>query len=628
MKHILTAFFLILIYFSSENKTHAQQTVDSTTDLNTWINSQFTSGLDSFNIAGATFVLMQGDSVLHVNGYGLANIEANMAVNSGTSIFGVASISKTFVATAVMQLVEEGKLELDWDVNRYLTSFQLEYHFNDSITIEHLLTHTSGLEDRNIGTSVRKEEDVIPLDHYLKKQIAQQIRPAGVAITYSNHGYALLGLIVEEVSGLPFHEYVRQEILNPLQMNASGFKRQAKLKENYVTSYLQKGDQLIPYQANFQLYYPAASLSTTASDMGNYISMFLNNGHFKGNQVLDSTTVAHMHQTAFKHYEKSNIGRLLGFNESFWNGKRLVKHNGGLQGFASELILVPEINIGFFLCVNSSNISDSRSRAFMEQFSYKLLSRLMPESMVKDEKAKGLPAIGSVNEPLEKFTGKYRWTRHAYTTFDKLSILLFGYEIEVVSQDSTLKIVQWNDKLVPISDLTFHSSFDKYVAFGKDTKGEIAYFFVDDYSYNKLKWYEPIEFQKFWVGVIMLILLIYIITSAMRLLFVRNKKWHLIKTINFSLAASSVLFMAVLAFGLINTDPQEFFIDVPLLIKVALVIPFLIIPLDLVNIYLLIKAIRFKELGTVDLIYQSLIAVTASLFIPWLMYYNLIGFNY
>lgn len=628
MKQLLTTILLILIYFSSADKIHSMNTGDPTSGLNAWIDSTFTSGLDSFNIVGATVILVQGDSVLHINGYGVSDISSNTAVNSNTSIFGVASVSKTFTATAIMQLVEDGKIALDRDVNRYLTSFQLEYNFNDSITVEHLLTHTAGLEDRNIGTAVRTEEDVIPLAQYLKTQIAQQIRPAGVAITYSNHGYALLGLIVEEVSGLPFHAYVKQQILNPLEMNYSGFKKQAEFKENYVTSYLQKGKQLIPYQPNYKLYYPAGSLSTTAADMGNYIAMFLNDGHFKGNQILDSTTIAQMHETAFKHYEKSDIGRLLGFAESYWNGKRLVKHGGGLQGFASELTLIPEKNIGFFLCVNSSNMMEGKSRMFINQFTYSLLSRLIPDNIVEKEKAKVLPKLGSVDEPLETFTGKYRWTRHAYTTLDKLSILLYGYEIEVVSNDSTLEIVQWNDKLVPISDLTFHSTFDKYVAFGKDTKGDISYFFIDQYSYNKLKWYEPLKFQMFWIGSIIFILLVYITASAIRHLFVRNKKRLLIKTINFSLASLIVLFIAVLAFSLLKIDPQEFFIDVPLLLKIALVLPFLIIPLAFAAIYLLTKAIRFRELGSLGLIYQSLITFAALCFIPWLMYYNLIGFNY
>jgi CubicO group peptidase (beta-lactamase class C family) len=629
MKQLLIAFSILCFFFSLENKIYSQNTDNKTSDLNTWIDSQFSEGMKVKNIAGATIVLMQGDSILHINGYGLADINSNTPVNCNSSIFGLASISKTFVGTAIMQLYESGKLELDRDVNNYLKSIQLEYKFKDSITVEHLLTHTAGLDDRNIATSARTEQDVISLAEYLKKRMPPQVQEPGKVHTYSNQGYALLGLIVEDVSGMPFHEYVRKMILKPLEMNYSGFKRQTEFEKNYVTSYLQKGTKLIPYQPDYRLDYPASSMTSTASDMGHYISMFLNKGNYKGNQILDSTTVVKMHQTAFKPIEKSDRGWLLGFSESHWNGIRLVRHAGHLQGFANELVLIPEKNMGLFISLNSSTMPNSNSNAFMYHFIHKLFSRLMPESFAENENVKISPTIGSVDEPLEKFTGKYRYTRYAHTTFDKVAILLgFAPEIEIISRDGRLEIVEWNEKLDPISDLTFHSKYDKYFAFGKDKNGEISYFFADSFSYQKLKWYEPVKFQTLWIGSIVLILVIFIISNTGRKLFVRKRKSHLINKINFSLASFILLFLSLMAFTLRTTDPQEFFYGIPMLIKMALVLPFLIIPLELITIYLLTKAIRLKELGTFDLVYQSLILVTAMFFIPWLAYFNLIGFNY
>jgi CubicO group peptidase (beta-lactamase class C family) len=629
MKELLIALLVICSFFSSENKIYSQNINDKTSGLNAWIDSHFTEGLDSFNIAGATIVLMQGDSILHINGYGLADIESNTPVNSRSSIFGVGSISKIFVATAIMQLYEDGKLELDRDVNSYLSSFQLEYKFNDSITVRHLLTHTAGFDDRNICTAVLDEKDVIPLAQYLKKRMPPQIRPSGKVITYSNHGYALLGLIVEDVSGLPFHEYIRQRILTPMEMDYSGFKRQSEYKENYVTSYLQKGEQLIPYKTDFELNYPAGALSATASDVGHYISMFLNNGNFKGIQILDSITFAKMLNTSFRHYEKAEYGWLLGFPESYWYGMKLYGHGGAIQGFVSQLTLVPEKNIGLFISANSSSYPNSKSRVFIDKFIYDLLARLMSESIAEKEKAKVSPTIGSVDEPLEKFTGKYRDTHYAHTTLDKVAVLMgLAPEIEIVSKDNTLEIPEKNDKLMPVSGLTFYSGYDRYLSFGRDTKGEISYFFAEAFSYQKLKWYEPVKFQVVWIGSVILILLIYIIISAVRKLLVRNQKGHLIKNVNFFLASLIMLFIAVLAFALITIDPLEFFYGIPFLIKMDLVLPLIIIPLELVTIYLLTKAIRFKELGTFDLIFQSIIVVAVLFFIPWLMYYNLIGFNY
>ena len=623
----LTTFLFLSLIFLSRNITYSQNTDSSKTDLSSWIDSLFTQGLDKYNIPGATFILTQGDSVLHMNGYGMANVESNTPVNANTSIFGIASISKTFVGTAVMQLFEKGKLELDRDVNNYLTSFQLKYKFNDSITVRNLLTHTAGFDYSLIGMSVRNKKDLIPLDQYLKTQMPPQIRPSGKVMMYSNQGYALLGLIVEEVSGLPFYKYVRKNILDPLEMDSSAYKRETKFEENYATSYEQKGEQFIPFKPDFILGYPAGGLGATASDMGNYISMFLNKGSFKGRQILDATSVAKMLYTPFKQYEEAEYGWLLGFYEFQSHKIKYYGHDGSWQGFQSRLALFPEKNIGFFIDVNSES-THGNSRQFINKFTDSLVERMMPQSIIDKQKAEVTPKRGSVNEPLEKFVGKYRITAYAHKTIGKLGALIgLAPEIAIVSQDSILKIPEWNMELLPVSDLTFHTKYGHF-AFDRDTKGEIFYFFTQIYSYQKLKWYEPATFQMYWLGSIILIILIYIIASVVRKLFIRNKTSYLIKKMNFSLALSIVLFMALLAYSLTKIELSEFFFGIPLLLKITLVIPFIIIPLECVTMYSLIKAIRFKELKTIDLVYQSIVLVAALLFIPWLMYYNLIGFNY
>ena len=632
MKHLLIPLLILFSFFPFESNNIYGQSMDAIkSDLKVWIDSQFAEGMDSFNIPGATFILVQGDSILHMNGYGMADLETITPVYSESSIFGIASISKTFVGLAIMQLFEEGKVQLDQDINKYLKTFQIDYKFEEPITIKHLLTHTAGFDERNIATAVRTEKNVISLAQYLKKRMPPQIRPANEALTYSNHGYDLLGLIVEEVSDLPFEVYVRKMILKPLGMNSSGFKRQPALKKNYVTSYLQKDSLLIPYKLNFQLGYPSGSFSSTASDMGHYISMYLNNGSFQGVQIIDSATVLKMHETAFKNYEESENGWLLGFYEDRLNGLKIVTHGGDVQGFASELMLIPEKNIGLFLCVNASSIPGSKSRIFIRGFIDKLWVKLMPNILDEKENSKIIPEIGSVAEPIAEFSGTYRYTRYAQTTMDKLAVLIgFAAEVKIIPNGDTLEMVEWNDKLIPISDLTFYSTKNnKLMAFGRTVKGEISYLFPSGTSsFHKLKWYEPVKFQIYWIGSIVLILLISIIVSVIRKLFVRNKKSHLIKKVNFYIALLIILFLVLIAYVLMKTDPQEFSYGIPLLLKFILVLPFIFILLEIFVIWLLIKVWRTKEPDIFDLIYQSIIVVAALAFIPWLMYWNLIGFNY
>lgn len=630
MKRILITFLIIFSFLSFKNKLYSQTNIFfKTQSLESQIDSHFNKGMESCNVVGATFVLIQDSSVRHINGYGFTNLESKTPVDSESSIFRIGSISKTFVATAVMQLYEDGKLKLDNDINNYLKSFQIEYKYNDSITVENLLTNTSGIDLQNIGWVVGDEKDVIPLAEYFKKRMPPQILPAGKAMTYSNHGFGLLALIVEEVSGLPFYEYVEKMITKPLKMNSSGFKKKKELESNYVSSYNQKDGKLLPFDPVFMLNYPTGSFYSTASDMGNYISMFLNYGKFQEVQILDSTTVVKMHKTAFKHYDEANIGRPLGFFESYWNGYRIIGHMGGYQGFVNDLKLIPELNIGFFVSVSSANMMYSPGQAFIYSIADILLPKLIPDSTYKKEISINPPKPGTVDEPLEVFTGTYRHTKYPQTTLDKFAILLgFTHEIEIVSNDSILEIVEWVDELRPVSDLKFFSNYDKYVAFGRDTKGEISYFFDNAKSYHKLKWYEPIKFQKYWLVSIVFILLISIIASIVSKFYFGNKKSHLIKKVNVSLASLIILFIAIFALVLITSEPFEFFYGVPLLLKFALILPFLIIASELYSIYLLIKAIRFKELGAFSLIFHSITLVAGLAFIPLLMNYNLIGFNF
>jgi hypothetical protein len=337
-----------------------------------------------------------------------------------------------------------------------------------------------------------------------------------------------------------------------------------------------------------------------------------------------------LHHIAYKQYDEAFIGRPLGFDEMYWNGYKIVWHAGQYQGFTSYLMLIPEINTGFFLSINSSNMMNSSGQAYLQSISNSLLARLLPDKPDKKNVSNNPPKPGAVDEPLEAFTGTYRSTTYyAQNTLDKIAVLLgFINEIEIVSKDSILEIVDWADEFRPVTGLKFYSNYDKYVAFGRDTKGEISYFFDNAWSYQKLKWYEHLKFQMYWLGSIVIILLIFIIASIISKLFLGHNKSHLIKKVNLFIALLIILFIAMFALSLVTTEPFELFYGIPMLLKIALVLPFLIIASELYSIYLLIKAIRFKELRVYNLIYHSIVLLAGLAFIPLLMNYNLIGYNY
>ena len=168
-------------------------------------------------ITGAVVAVVAGENGFQ-QGLRFADVEARRPVDPEKTLFRIASISKLFTWTAVMQLVEAGKIDLNTDINTYLKDLKIPATFEQPITMKHLLTHTPGFEDLVIGLFAHKPEEVGPLVDMLKGQLPVRVRPPGLVTSYSNHGTAIAGHAVASVSGMPWEDYVEQRILNPLGM--------------------------------------------------------------------------------------------------------------------------------------------------------------------------------------------------------------------------------------------------------------------------------------------------------------------------------------------------------------------------------------------------------------------------
>jgi CubicO group peptidase (beta-lactamase class C family) len=173
------------------------------------------------HIPGLVFVFVAGGDVAIARGFGAAQLEPRRPVDPARTVFRLASVSKTITATAALQLVERGRLNLHTDVNLYLRSFHLATE-HGPITLHHLLTHTAGFDERLIGTAARSVRDLQPSSQYFARSMPPTFIEPGRVISYSNHGFGLIGHLVQEVSGRPFADYVREEIFEPLGMWRSG----------------------------------------------------------------------------------------------------------------------------------------------------------------------------------------------------------------------------------------------------------------------------------------------------------------------------------------------------------------------------------------------------------------------
>ncbi len=194
-------------------------------DLESFFDDFFDRSMEELNIPGAAVVVVKDGEILFSEGYGFADLEQQIPVDPANTVMRVASVSKLFTATAAMQLVEQGLLDLNTDVNVYLTALQIPEDYSEPVTLHQLLTHTAGFEGRFIGTMTRSPDELLPLGEYLKGNVPKRVLEPGSVHSYSNYSFALTGQLVEEVTGMPFAQYVDENILQPLGMSRSTFEQ-------------------------------------------------------------------------------------------------------------------------------------------------------------------------------------------------------------------------------------------------------------------------------------------------------------------------------------------------------------------------------------------------------------------
>jgi CubicO group peptidase (beta-lactamase class C family) len=349
----VAAVLLWLMLFSLACQS-AEEPVESVVvdpaELQAFADAFFPEQMEALHIPGLVFVLVQAGEVIYARGYGLADLEASIPMDAGSSVVRIGSVSKTFVATAVMQLAEAGQLDLHTDVNDYLTTFQLEDTYSKPVTLAHLLTHTAGFEDPPYVSNTDPSL-VEPLSAHLAAHMPPRGKRPGKAFLYSNYGYALAALIVEEVSGMPFDQYVAENIFQPLGMTRSQYLVTPPVPENMATGYFYEYGVQLPQPLDYDNDYPGGSIVTTAEDMARFMLAHLQGGCVEGACILQSASLAGMHQPQVKTPHEGQ-SQTHGFIEGVTNDVRMVGHGGAIRGFAASLNLLLEHDLGVFFAFN------------------------------------------------------------------------------------------------------------------------------------------------------------------------------------------------------------------------------------------------------------------------------------
>jgi CubicO group peptidase (beta-lactamase class C family) len=327
-----------------------------------------------------------------------------------------------------MQLFEQGKLDLDRDVNDYL-DYKIPDAFGKPITLKNILTHTPGFEEQ-VKDLFSNDSSKLNLGQYLKTHIPARIYPPGTVPAYSNYATAVAGYIVERVSGRPFEQYVVENILKPLNMTHSTFKQPLppELAPAMSNGYRLGSDAPEPFEVVNP--FPAGSLSSSATDMAQFMMAHLAEGQLGDARILKPETARLMHSRLFALDDGANA-MCHGFYEESRNGHRIIGHAGDTIYFHSDLHLVLDQKVGFFVSYNSAGRGDSPGRINLWQA---FLDRYYPYTPAGTTSA-------TAKEDATAASGTYMLSRRSDSSFIKAASLLGQLTVSAVG-DGDIEVPQ------------------------------------------------------------------------------------------------------------------------------------------------------------------------------------------
>nr|WP_257207136.1 beta-lactamase family protein [Bacillus thuringiensis] len=390
-----------LLFFLGSNYSKAE-TVASITlnpkDVEAFTNKVIPEKMKKENAAGVALVVVKDNQILFQKGFGFSDKEKNTPIDPKKTVFRLASISKVFTASAVMQLVEQGKIDLNKDIVNYMGGLKYQNNMGEPVTMEHLLTHTTGFDyvDPRPEDIHYQENDYTMLKDYVADNMPTVVRKPGDTYTYDNFASMLQGYIVQNLTNTPFYKYMAKNIFYPLEMHNSSFVMTNFIKEKLATGYDAKGNA-IPFYQTRPTDMPQGSMFSTGSDVANFMIAQLNDGKFKNNQILQKETVEDMQKTKFAlhpKYPNMTYGFEF-FSPQSHNGQYVFGKGGNIPGFSSLMWLIPEHKIGVFVVTNkdSSALPVEVFDDFMNQY---FPDKTKPEYLNPNE------------EELKKFEGVYR----------------------------------------------------------------------------------------------------------------------------------------------------------------------------------------------------------------------------
>ena len=466
-------------------------------ELEAFLDELMAKDMEDHHIAGAAVSVVRDGRLFFAKGYGHADIENGLPVDPERTVFRIGSVTKLFTWTSVMQLVEQGKLDLEADVNTYL-DFRIPDIYPQPITLKHLLTHTAGFEDLYLDFVTLEPEDRLPPGAFLASHIPARVRPPGEHAAYSNYGAALAGYIVARASGQSYDQYIQEHILDPLGMEhttaIATLHPDVAALESVGYVYQNGALQVFPKFYGPLDLAPMGFLGASATDMARFMIAHLQAGRYSDAsipeaRILEASTAQQMHTTLYTP-DPRLLGTAYGFFDFSDIGQPTIGHSGTAEPMHSLLLLLPDQDLGVFVTYNSLDVG-----ALIDQhlgFQRAFFDHYYPAPAVDPQQP---PA--NFAERAGRFVGSYRMTQSAYTTLEKFLGFFGAVNVSISDPgDGTLAMATpWGEwRFVEVEPLYFRQvDAPFHIVFREDDRGSITHLATDytpQFEFEKVKWYE------------------------------------------------------------------------------------------------------------------------------------------
>lgn len=617
---------------AEERSIEISKVIINEDNIKNFMDNYFHEKMKDYSVPGASVVVVKDNKEIFKSGYGYSNLESKTKVDIDKTSFPACSVSKLFTATAILQLYEKGELDLDRNIEEYISPYKVINKYDTPVTCRNLLTHSSGIDEEselNVATLdynlVKKQE------YYFNTHPIKVVTEPNTICRYSNIGYNILGYIVEKVSKTSYEDYVKENILKPLEMNDSTIR----LKSNDTAKgYTDEGNKYIENTLAYQYTSGSCGIITTTKDMENFIIANLNNGKFKDNKILSDKTLKIMQDKQFSNSEVIP-GMGFGFIRSYRNGEEIIKHEGALpSGYTTTLFILPKENIGIYIATNSLN-------ALPFNFEEEFLNHFYPK-VNNSFNTKNISKRINLNE----YEGTYRnYDGTSKTNIMKLNVL-FDSSMDMKikdNKDGTLTLCEFTSakekiitKLVETEEGVFLREDGRgKVAFRFDKSGNVIYAFNDTShnSFEKIKFYDKSQFIVSIIGVSLIIfitnLLIFIKSFLKRKKELKSNGFKVIKSMKL-LNVIIEIFNITGALGvIILTVTMCLNSDFSLIYLLYFFLTLLIISniMTFLSLILLIYSL-FKNKGSIRVKVHYIILNIANLAFVWVLYYfNFLGYR-